>query len=241
MAKQNWNNIIDYIKNNLGVPYNLLELSDTDIINYIKEHTLSKFSQYIPHPIFINLSSINEIGSNITKHQYTYQLSDEFVDAFDIVGIQEVYYNTASGIMSSDLQTAFLNPLDTVLMNAHYNLNEDLQPVNAFQFIPPKTITFSREILPSGGYSIVAEVNTIHQSLDTIPSDVYHKIFKDLCLLDIIDWIINIRSKYSNLSTPFATINLNIDRLQNISTALNQKVEDYIANLPPKHILAWLD
>lgn len=241
MAKQNWNNIIDYIKGNLGVPYNLLELSDADIINYIKEHTLARFSQYIPHPIFINLTSINEVNSNITKHRYTYQLPEEIILAFDITGVQEVYYNTASGIHSSDLQTAFLNPLDTALMNAHYNLNEDLQPVNSFQFIPPKIITFSRDVMPSEGCSIVVELNTIHQTLDTIPSDVYHKIFKDLCLADIIDWIINIRSKYVNLSTPFNTLNLNIDRLQTIVNTLNQKVDDYLTNLPPKHILAWID
>ena len=37
---QNWNNIISHIKYNLGVPYNLLELSDDDIINYLTSYNI---------------------------------------------------------------------------------------------------------------------------------------------------------------------------------------------------------
>jgi hypothetical protein len=236
---QNWNNIVSYIKVNLGVPYNLLELSDDDIINYLKEHSLPKFSQYIPCPIWITLSSNDIVSNEITKSLYTYQLPD-IMDDYDIVGIQDVFYNTASGIMNSDLQTAFMNPLDTVLSNSFYNLNEDLQPVHAFQFIPPKTITFAKQIMPAYDHGVVVEINTVHKTLDTIPADVYQKIFKDNCLLDVINWVINIRSKFVNISTPFNTLNLNIDRLQTVASNLETKIQDYIANLPPKHVCAWL-
>ena len=45
---QTWNNLLEYIKLELGVPVNLLEISDDDIIKYIKNHALPEFSQYVP-------------------------------------------------------------------------------------------------------------------------------------------------------------------------------------------------
>lgn len=237
---QNFNNIVSYIKLSFGTPYNLLELSDDELILYIKEHTLPKFSQYIPRPIWVLLGSSNQIGSTFTKHAYSYQLPDE-VDQYDIVGIQEVYYNSSSGIGLAGMSSMFLNPIDTVVSNGYANLAEDLQAVSAFEYIPPKIITFTKESIAASGDSLIVEVNTVHQSLDTIPSDVYQKIFKDQCLKDAIDWIIGIRSKFSNLSSPFSTLNLNIDRLQALSNSLDQKITDYYANLPPKHLIAWLD
>jgi hypothetical protein len=237
---QNFNNIISYIKLSFGTPYNLLELSDDELILYIKEHTLPLFSQYIPRPIWVLLNSSNQIGSSFTKHQYTYQLPDE-VDQYDIVGIQEVYYNTSGGIALAASSAFFSNPTDVVISNGYFTLAQDLQTVDAFEYIPPKIITFSKESIPSSGDSLIVEVNTVHQTLDSIPSDTYQKIFKEQCLKDSIDWIIGIRSKFSNLSSPFSTLNLNIDRLQALSNSLDQKITDYYNNLPPKHLLAWLD
>lgn len=45
---QNWNNILSYIKLSLGSPLNLIEISDSDMIEYLKEHVLPVFSQYNP-------------------------------------------------------------------------------------------------------------------------------------------------------------------------------------------------
>ncbi len=45
---QNWNNILNYVKLNLGAPLNLIEMSDDEIIENLKDQVLPVFSQYCP-------------------------------------------------------------------------------------------------------------------------------------------------------------------------------------------------
>ena len=44
---QSWNNILSYIKLGLGAPLNLLEFSDEELIQNLKEHVLPFFSQLL--------------------------------------------------------------------------------------------------------------------------------------------------------------------------------------------------
>ena len=45
---QTWNDVLSYIKINLGVPLNKLEISDDDLVTNLRDQVLPLFSQYAP-------------------------------------------------------------------------------------------------------------------------------------------------------------------------------------------------
>jgi hypothetical protein len=233
---QNWNNIISYIKYNLGMPFNLLELSDNDIIDYLKNQVLPEFSQHIPNKLFIKITPADQTvndGRNITYHQYEYKLN--IPDDVYVIGVENVFWNQAAPFTENSWNTIFIDPTDVVLANAYTTLRESMQVVPEFNFFPPRTITLSLMM----GNGLVAEVNTIHTALDTIQPDLYNSTFKKMCLSAILKYLYSIRSKFNNLSTPFGQIQLNTQDLQTRFQQIDQEVADSFNWIPPNQLLAW--
>ena len=58
--------VLDYIKRNLGFPFSHLELTDTEIIEYVTTHTIRTFSKYVPWvkniPMNLTLESLQVSG-----------------------------------------------------------------------------------------------------------------------------------------------------------------------------------
>ena len=160
---QNWNNIVNFVKANLGTKHSSIELTD-DFLN----------------------------------------------------------------------DTFYTNPADLVMANTFNDMNQFLKSVNDYQFIKPDYLRFSDE--PSIDTFIV-ELNIEHSNLNTIPGDMYHKLFKQICLVDAYELVINNRNKYNNLTTPFGNIDLNIDYMTQRSQELRQKIDDIIDNLPHREYL----
>jgi hypothetical protein len=66
---------------------------------------------------------------------------------------------------------------------------------------------------------------------------MYHKLFKNICLLDAFELVINNRNKYNNLTTPFGQIDLNIDYISQRAQELRQKIDEIVDNLPHREYL----
>jgi hypothetical protein len=231
---QNWNNIISHIKYSLGIPYNLLEITDDDIINFLKNQVLPEFSQYVPNKLFIQLTPADSTGvNNQTFHQYEYKLN--IPDEIYVLGVENVFFNQSSPFSENSWSSMFVDPTDIVLSNAYTTLRESLQVVPEFNYLPPRTITLSLLM----GNGVIAEVNTIHNALDTIPPDLYNNTFKKMCLSGVLKYLYNIRSKFSNLTTPFGEIQLNIQDLQNRAAQLDQEIQDNFNWIPPNQLVAW--
>ena len=88
---QTWNNLLSYIKLELGAPLNLLEMSDQEIIENIKEHILPFFSQYMPRMKFciVNEADLARIGTP-GEPRYKYKIPREVGEP--IYDIKEVYH-----------------------------------------------------------------------------------------------------------------------------------------------------
>lgn len=232
---QNWNNIISYIKYNLGVPYNLLEITDDEIIDFLKNQVLPEFSQYAPHKLWLPISKVDEINSPVNFNSNSYKLN--IPDDIYVLAVENVYLNTISPFTGNLNNPAmFVNPIDIVLSNAYATLSASLQPIQNFEYFPPRTLCFSLLI----GEGVIAEINVIHDKLETISPDLYNSIFKKMCASAVFKYVARIRSKFSTITTPFGELNMNIADLQSQAQTWDTEIQASFDNIPPNQLLAWL-
>lgn len=233
--KQSWNNLITYVKRKLGVPLNLIEFTDDDIINMIREDVLPAMSQYIGKPCWIRLGvkdKINSDDSDLTYELYRIDVPEHIV----LVDVQDVYYNRDNmgtlGIYQNML--AVLDPRDTVMTNQFLDMLNSLETVQAFDFIPPNQIRFEKPLM---GNDVILECKAEHSDLHTIPSDYYHEILKPWCVAEVLENIVAVRNKFQNLNTPLADINLNVADLLSKAENLKQQIHEKLDATPPDHLV----
>lgn len=232
---QNWNNIISHIKYELGVPYNLLEITDNEIVDLLTNQVLPEFSQHNPAKIWLKIDAGDQINDPINFNPLSYHLN--VPDDIYITSIENVYLNTISPFTGNlNSMAMFVNPIDITLSNAYSTLAESLMPSQSFEYFPPRTISFSLLI----GEGVIVEINTVHTKLETIAPDLYNSIFKKMCLSKTIKYIIKIRSKFTALTTPFGELNLNIADLQTQAQQLDTEIQTNLDNTPPSQLVAWL-
>lgn len=230
---QNWNNIIQHVKANFGTKTSALEITDDEFLEYFKNHTLPYFSQILPRKAWITICKSNSAVVPNTLSQYTYKLN--VPDDIELIDINEVYFSRSLGsIITSGLH--FINPLDTVIANTYHDIHEHLTTVNNYYFIKPDHIRFTEDFFSD---FVIAEVNIEHNSPKTIPSDMYHKLFKPFCLLHAIELVLNNRNKFTNVTTPFGVIDLNITNLESQQQQIQQKIDEIIEQLPHRKFLEF--
>lgn len=256
MAHQNWNNIIRYIKRKLGVPLNFLELTDTDIRDIIAEDVLPAFSQYIGRPGWFRLGPQHLVGTDdlateedesvfVDGGRRNYYMSEVYQipvpeDMF-VVDVQELYwpqyFGATSGIDAELIQSMgmlSMNPMDQAILNVYSDIQKSMMTVPTYRFIPPSKIQLDISL---NGKSIIIETKMVHSDFTTIPSDMYHEIFKPWALAEVLDNVIQLRKKYRNLSTPFGEINLNWEELQTRHDTIKQTIQEKVDSLPPDKLV----
>ena len=227
---QNWNNIVNYVKANLGTKHSSIEITDDEFVNYFKDQTLSYFSQIIPLQYWVLLTNANIVTIPNMFSEYTYKI--EVPNNITLIDVASVY---AADRKSLDfISTIGTNPADTVMSNTFNDMTQFLNTVNDYQFIKPNYLRFSESVSIT---NFIVELNIEHSSPLTIPGDMYHKLFKSMCLLDAFELVLNNRNKYNNLTTPFGQIDLNIDYIQQRIQEIRQKNEEIIDQLPHRDYL----
>ena len=227
---QNWNNIVNYVKANLGTKNSNIEITDDEFVNYFREQSLPYFSQIIPLQHWILLTPSNLITNTMMYSNYTYQLP--IPANIQLIDVANVYIADRS---NQSFESAYYsNPADTVMGNTFNDMVQFLQSVNDYQFIKPNYLRFSEK--PNLDNFII-ELNIEHVTVSTIPGDMYQKLFKSVCLLDGLELVLNNRNKYTNVTTPFGAIDLNIDYIQQRIQELRQKNDEIIDGLPHREYL----
>lgn len=95
MHVQHWNDILDYVKLNLGASKNLVEIKDEDLIDKFSNHVLPIFSRYSPMKKNINITQSNYIarGNYGTASKYRYKIpleeNDSIFDIFEVYNKSE--------------------------------------------------------------------------------------------------------------------------------------------------------
>lgn len=230
---QNWTNAIDYIKQNLGVPINDIELTDDELINYLKEHVLPEFSIYSPHFKWVQITNAATVDVPNNFNNFTYRIPIPV--GYEISDVRQVYFQD-EGIFDFNFSTFLVDPRDIVMSSVLSDLLDSLQVTQSFQFLKPDILRFDE---PLTGQLTIAELEVVHNSPETIDTDLYRIVFKKWCLAEIIGLLIARRSKFENLTTPFGSLNLNVNKLEQQYQDLKSKLQIDLDNIPPKHLVDW--
>jgi len=238
MGQQTWNNVLGYLRRNLGSNLNLLEMSDDEIIEGIKDDVLPYFSQYVPCKKFIPIYPYHRVSHTPGYNQWRYvipvQEGERIIDVFDAyfssgtAGWDDPYAGTkyegggqhageslaAGGSFgfgggSADERFVGEGLIDTAIANAYGDISRYMMARNTWQFFPPNIIEFDKEL----GAGVVV-YNTDHTDLKTIPADYYDTTLKKLILGNVQKWVAALRSKYESLNTPFGEVRLNYSKLE---------------------------
>jgi hypothetical protein len=228
---QTWNNVIEYIKINLGGPLNMLEINDEDLVKLLKNQVLPFFSQYSPAQKYTYITDadmevIEKAGAPMYIYKIPLAVDEKIIDIIDVYNSKQTALVDAFGGAIVTARTAE----DLVMSNSYIDAIRSLSVRNTWEFFPPNRIGLDVDIT---GCTIV--YNTVHETLDTIQPDMYELMFKKLCLANVKVWIANMRSKFNNLATPFGQMDLNWDRLLQEGQTEKQEVMVDLNSIPPDH------
>lgn len=238
---QSWDNVLSYIKLNLGAPLNMLEFTDDELIENLKEHALPYFSQYSPLIKYMAVSEANRITPNKSGQPlYVYKLPRE--DGEVINSILDVYWGPY-GVLTNDpalYPFDYQGAIDVAIANAYVDVLQSMNTRRVWDFRPPETLildTGVKDYTMSTGQFVIVQYTTDHKTLDTIDGEFYTRVFKKLCLAHTKSWLAAMRSKYEGLSTPFGQLNLNWQLLQEDSRQLFEEVTQFLQTIPPDRII----
>jgi hypothetical protein len=223
--------VLDYIKQNLGHPVMQIEISDDQILNYVKTYTLPYFSRYKPlrQYITINLAEHPELKINETTFKIPQDDDHELITIIDVIPPQSAFMIANYPINPfpswAHLPDHLLN-ITRALTQYKYSLFNF-----SWRFLRPDKL----QVLPKLGQDWFVILGAFVHSFDTIPVD-WERHFLELALADIYDYIASLRIKYQNYSTPYGDINLNADYFQTKASEKRQAVLEKLRRTRPLKI-----
>lgn len=191
---------LNYIKTSL--PNQFIEISDAEILQRLKQHTLPEFSIYAPkyERVILNYENCIDDGFGIFEIPYN-------GDADEIIEIADYYSAKAPPSFSNDP----ISIADAILSAT----SKPLEPIPELDLNNPKRVIFD---MPCSKVSVflpmVLILKTIHKTPKTIPTEYYHRWWKPYALADIKLMIAESRAKFQQLSTPIGQIALNTEELK---------------------------
>ena len=219
-----WSRVLDRIREELCLPYHVLEKSDKDIISYLKEFTLPKFEDYYPDSYKLAIDC-NDITNKVTTKKNEYYIHDP--DDRSIFDITDIAFERSSQILFGDRPIGpfgFDQVPDRLLGNFLANNTRVFSDFSYIhEFIHPNIVRIS----PQCTENIVVMYDRTHDPELSSVSRVSEQMFIELCLGMFMKNIGRIRTRYSNIQTAFGEITLNGEDIKNEGTEIyNTALED---------------
>ncbi|MGD2072230.1 MAG: hypothetical protein PVG65_01930 [Candidatus Thorarchaeota archaeon] len=230
----NQSRTLDYIKRNLGFPFQPVEWKDEEIIEYIIEHSLRDFSYYFPEEKRMGLSLQLETNQ-VPGRSNEWYLNEP--QGFEILNVVEIYFSHSSEILLGH------PPLGVI---SHGEIREWALSVETSQttklfsdydytheFIHPNKVRIS-PYPTNENYASVQYERIQNPDLSGIPNE-FQRLFEEFALADVMIAIGRIRKKYGggNLRTPFGEIPLESD----IYEEGKEKRRELIDKFENKHMI----
>jgi len=204
------NDVLDFVKSNLGFPFMHLELEDADIIDYIQKNTVKEYSYYVPQvmkvPLNTNLEAAKVPG--IGNEFYIWE-----PQGLEILNVVEIYMSASElffyghppiGPMSMGEIGEWALSVSNSMMVKMFSTYD-----YTFEFKHPNVVRISPASTTNLGTVIIEYERQQPPDLSGIPNDL-QSYFKDLALADIMIVLGRIRKRYGNgnLKSPFGDIPL---------------------------------
>jgi len=200
--------VLSYIKSNLGFPFQFLEKSDEEIVEYVRENTLREWSQYNPQSGMILMLDVTSAHTKVPGKANEFYLEEP--QGLEIINVVDVYYNMSDLLIHGHPP---LGPLD------HFSLRDwalstqmavDLKQFSSFDksfiFRHPNILRISPVFSLGSEKWVAVEYERIQPGdFSGVPNDL-QLLFCDFALADIMIMIGRIRKRYTDLKTPFGDI-----------------------------------
>lgn len=212
--------ILRFIEKNLGYKFTELELEPDEIIEDIKQFTLPDYSKYFPYIVPVNIDRAEKVDGKVNRFLIDTKGLDimsvnrivtgnmEYVDP-SIITRPSAQTDIFGSILSADVYSMVRNPI-------------------TFKFFPPNVV----EVYPAviGLTTADIYVNCVHPDhFGTIATNMEDQ-FLQLAVLDVKMSLYQIRHRFANLSTPYGSIELFIDDLQDAESKRDELIEKWSAN-----------
>jgi len=226
--------VLNYIKENVSFPFQVLEMTDDEILNYLNNYIVTKFSYFVPDK--------NKIGMHLGDPIHRTNIENEFYifdpDNRTIIGFVEVIPDLSTSIISGHptFGTGSFDNLPQFMYNVERSRNTakwGFIPEPIFEFQPPNII----RTLPTYTDTITLIYERTHSTTyNSIPiwAESY---FLDYCLGHIQILLGNKRKKFSSLQTPYGEVPLNADEIKSDGKDLVDKIEEKLQMYNPSIII----
>lgn len=203
--------LLDYIKLNIGFPWQFIELTDAEILEYVTKFTIRTFGHYFPDSNTIGLN-LQTASNKVPNKANEFYITDP--DEREILNVSHLYFGQGNQYIFGHppLGPMSLGEIPQWVLNVEVaGWVKSFSSFNyTFEFKSPNIVRISPT--PNSESWVAVEYEREHsEDFSTIPNDL-QMYFCELALADIMMMIGRIRKKYGeNLNTPFGTINLSSD------------------------------
>jgi len=207
----NSSRLLSYIKGNIGFPWQFIELTDVEILEYVKNFSIREFGHYFPDSKTIGLN-LQTTSNKVPGKANEYYITDP--DGREILNVKDIYFSGGNQYIFGQPP---LGPMSIGELPQWALSNEMAGWVKSFSswnytviFRHPNIVSIRPT--PTTEQWVAVEYEREHaEDLSTITNDLQF-YFMELCLADIMILIGRLRSKYSGggqgIPTPFGNIPL---------------------------------
>lgn len=218
-----WDFVIRRIKDDLSYPFQALEKTDDEIVDYLQRNALKKFERYFPDKNRITLDT-NDSAVIVPDRCSEFYLFDPdqrqiknvigFISSMgDLVILGHPFMGVWSFEQTEEWALSVFKARFTKSMS-NWNYTTEFRAPNILR-ISPKF----------HGTAVIEYEREHDRQLSTICPDL-EDIFIDLCLAMVQMWIGKIRQKFNTYNTPFGEIQVNGDMIFNEGKDLYDKTID---------------
>lgn len=215
--------IIRYIEKNLGYKFTELELSSEEILEDLRMYTLKTYSKYFPYITSLNITDADKVEGKYNKLYLD-------TGGLEILSINRLLTGNMEYIDPTIITRPSFQP-DIFSSMASMDMYSMVRNPITFRFYPPNVVELYPAILGLANTCIY--VNCVHPDhFGTIPANMEEQFLK-LALLDVKISLYQIRHRFTNLETPYGSIELFIDDLQEAESKKDELIE-YWRKMSPK-------
>lgn len=206
----NQSRVLQYIKTNLGFPFQKIEYTDEMILDYVTKFSLKEFSYYIPdrETIALNVQApTNKVLGKSNEFYITETLNLEILNVANIffdMGNLMIFGHPPLGPMTLGEVAQFALNVEIAGMIKQFSSWD-----YTFEFKHPNIVRISPN--PTSQQWIAIEYERVHPpDFSKIPNE-FQIIFCEFALADIMIQIGRIRSKYAEgggIASPFGNITI---------------------------------
>ena len=230
--------VLDYIKGELGFPFQPLEFKDNDILTHIQKFTVPTFSHYAPQKrkVFLNFKNKKLKVSGRANEYYI-----EDPQGIEILNVIDVYFSQSDyiihghppiGPMSQQGLRSWALSTETSMMNkmfSSWDYTHEFDHPNILTIFPVPTPTFN-------GCTVEYE-RMQPKDFSGVPNDL-QDLFYRLALADTMLRIGRVRKRYGDgqLRTPFGEIPLSSEVLEE-GKELRREVIEQLEKFKPNIVI----